>query len=99
MGVMKSIGNAIKSVFPSAEGNFYPLMNTNYSVSNLTRTDYLKLYTSWQYVAVSTIANSVAELEKSFTRTSDDDKQIHHKHFDLITFDLLIQIVSSLQLT
>ena len=99
MNIFKAISNAIKSVFPSTEGRFYPLTNTNYNVSNLTRTDYLRLYTSRQYVAVSIIANSVAELEKSLTRTPNDDKQITHKHFDLITFDLLIQIVSSLQLT
>jgi len=99
MNIFKVIKTAVKSVFPSTEGRFYPLTNTNYNVSNLTRTDYLRLYTSRQYVAVSTIANSVAELEKSLTRTPNDDKQIHHKHFDLITFDLLVQIVSSLQLT
>jgi len=99
MDIFKGIKWVMKSLFPTTEWNFYPLANTSYWVPWLTRTDYIKLYTSRQYVAISTIANSIAELEKSLTRTKNDDKQIQHKHFQLLSYDLLVQIVSSLQLT
>lgn len=99
MSFLSSIKSVVKWMFPWSEERFYPLTNTNYSVSSLTRWDYLRLYTWRQYVAVSTIANSLAELERQLTRNANDDKQIEHKHFQLLTYELLVQIVSSLQLT
>jgi hypothetical protein len=75
------------------------MTNTSYGVKSLTRSDYLRLYTGWQYVAVSTIANSLAELETSFTRNPNDDKEIQHPYRELVTYELLMQIVSFLQLS
>lgn len=97
--MFKYIKGVIKSFLPWTEGNFSPMTNTSYGVKTMTTTDYIKLYTSWQYLAVSTIANSVSDLDRSLTRTKNDDKEINHKHFDLITFDLLLKITSSVQLT
>lgn len=97
--MFKYIKWVIKSFLPWTEGSFSPMTNTSYGVKNMTTTDYIKLYTSWQYLSVSTIANSVADLDRSLTRTKDDDKNIEHKHFDLISFELLLKIVSSIQLT
>lgn len=95
--IVKSIWEA---VFPTAQGSgFYPLMNSNYRVSSLTRSDYIRLYTGWQYLAVSTIANSVAELEYSLTSNTDSDKPIKHQHLDLVNYRFLQQVVSSIQLT
>ena len=94
----------IKSAFSvkwftnNTEGFFYPFTNTSYWVKQLSRSDYLRLYTSWQYVAVSTIANSIAELETTLTRTVNDDKEINHPYRDLITYDMLVDIVSFMQL-
>jgi hypothetical protein len=59
----------------------------------------LRLYTGWQYVAVSTIANSLAELETSLTRTGGDDKEINHPYRELVTYELIMQIASFLQLS
>lgn len=97
MNIIKSIAWLFKSA--GTEWNFYPLTNTSYGVNDLTRSDYIKLYTGWQYVAISTIANTIADLDRTLTRSKNDDKVIQHKHFDLITYDLLSRIVSSLQLT
>jgi len=94
------VWNNSKSVgLPSTEGNFYPLTNTSYWVGELTRTDYLRLYTSWQYVAVSTIANTIGGLDKMLKRSVNNDAEILHKHMDLLTYDLIVTIISSLQLT
>jgi len=88
-----------KSLTPTEWAWFYPLTNTNYWVRTLGKSDYLRLYTGWQYVAVSTIANSVAELEYSLTRTINDDKEIQHPYRELVTYELLMQITSFLQLS
>ena len=94
--VIKSV---IDQIFPTAEGSFYPLTNTSYGVKSLNRADYLKLYTGWQYVAVSTIANSVAELDYDLFPNAEATKPIKHPHTKLITYELLQTIISSLQLT
>lgn len=85
--------------YPSSEGQFYPATSTSYRVANLTRSDYIQLYTGWQYLCVSTIANSMAELKYSLQRSIDSDKIIDHKHMGLITYEFLQTAVSSLQLT
>jgi len=72
-------------------GDFYSLMNSNYSVQELTRTDYLRLYTGWVYVATSTISDSIAELEFA---TSTGKKDIEHKYNGLITYKFLKEVVS-----
>lgn len=96
---MNIISKIVKTLFPGSEwsGAFYPLTNTSYNVHDLSRTDYLKLYISRQYVAVSTIANTVASLE--FTLTKGKENEIKHQHLQLLTYELLQSIVSSLQLT
>jgi HK97 family phage portal protein len=74
-------------------------MNTSYNVSELTRTDYIRLYISWQYVAISTISNAISNLDTALFSKPGSDKVIKHPHEQLITYDLLQTIVSSLQLT
>lgn len=62
----------------------------------MSNTDYLHFYKGRCYVAISTIAKAVAWLEKQVT----DGKwtPINDKIFDLITHDLLINIVSYMKL-
>lgn len=72
-------------------GTFYPLMNTNHQVSTLSRTDYLKLYTGWVYVATSTISDSIAELEYL---TLMWEKEVGNKYKDLIDYDFLKKVSS-----
>lgn len=78
--------------------NFYPLTNTQFNVRTLNRTDYLNLYTSWVYSAVNAIANSTADLDFILKRNKNSTDNIDHEYLNLITPDLLIQIVSFLQL-
>lgn len=51
--------------------NFYQLMNTNYNVRELSRNDYIRLYTGWAYVSVSMIADSMADLQFTLTTRKD----------------------------
>lgn len=81
------------------EGRFYPLNNTPFDVKEMTRTDYIKLYTGWQYLAVSTIANSFADIDFILSRNKNIDKDFDHPYKELITYDLKIKIATSLLLT
>lgn len=82
----------------SQAGQFYPLLNSSYSDTHLSQSDYTRLYTGWVYLAVSTIANTVAWLEWSLTRNADSTNEIEHKHRPLITSSLLNKVVSYVQL-
>jgi phage portal protein BeeE len=66
-------------------------MNSNYRVNELSRTDYLRLYTGWVYVATSTISDSIAELEFNTLR---GEKETEHKYNNLITYDFLKKVSS-----
>lgn len=79
-------------------GQFYPMLNSSYSDTHLSQSDYLRLYTGWVYLAVSTIANTVAGLERSLTKTQDSTQELNHKHRPLITSSLLNRVVSYVQL-
>ena len=87
--------NKIKQFFWVNTNNdwwtFYPLMNSNYKVWELSRTDYLRLYTGWVYVATSTISDSIAELEFN---TLKSWKETEHKYNHLVTYDFLKKISS-----
>lgn len=103
MSLLSNIKNAFSGMvkwyndpFPSSEGQFYPLTNTSYRVNHLTRSDYLRLYTGWQYLAVSTIADSVSDLDYGVYQW---EEQVEHEDLWLVSYELLQQITSSLQLT
>ena len=65
-------------------------------LKKMTRTDYLHFYKWRCYVAISTIAKAVAWLDKQVT--DGKGTPINDKTFDLITHDLLINIVSYMKL-
>lgn len=75
----------------SQGGDFYSLMNSNYNVKELSRSDYLRLYTGWVYVATSTISDSVAELEYM---TKVGEKEKDHRYNGLITYEFLKKVSS-----
>lgn len=62
----------------------------------LSKTDYLNFYKGRCYVAVSTIANAVAQLDKQITDWKGTP--INDPLFDLITYDLIVNIVSYMKL-
>lgn len=72
-------------------GDFYSLMNSNYSVRELSRSDYLRLYTGWVYVATSTISDSIAELEY---QTKVGEKEKDHRYNSLVTYEFLKKVSS-----
>lgn len=84
------INNDMSAIFSSE-------YNTRY-VKELTRSDYLALYTGWAYVAVSTIADTVASLDRELTKTKDTSQSIEHPYEYLVTYELIQGIVSYLQL-
>lgn len=62
----------------------------------LSKTDYLNFYKGWCFVAVSTIAQAVAGLDRQVTDWKG--KPINDPLLDLITDDLLLNIVSYMKL-
>lgn len=62
----------------------------------LSKTDYLWFYKWRCFVAVSTTANAIAQLERQVVDVKGN--QINDPYLKLITFDLLINIVSYLKL-
>ena len=75
----------------SGGGNFYPLMNTNYRVNELSRTDYLRLYQGWVYVATSTISDSISELEFNLRKW---EREVEHDYSRFIDYDFLKKVSS-----
>lgn len=80
----------------NADRPFYPATSSEYSVTELNRTDYIRLYKSWVYLCVSTIADSVANLSYTLERNG---KSVDHKHLGLITPDLLRYVATQMLLT
>lgn len=81
------------------DSSFYPLSYSPYSQAQMSRGDYLGLYTGWIYTAVTAIADSVSDLEYQLLANEDSVEGIDHKYMDLITTDLLSSITSFLKLT
>ena len=79
-------------------GLFVDLYNeySSRDLHKLSKTDYLNFYKGRCYVAVSTIANAVAQLDKQITDWKGTP--INDPLFDLITYDLLVNIVSYMKL-
>jgi hypothetical protein len=62
----------------------------------LSKTDYLNFYKGWCFVAVSTIAQAVAGLDRQVTDCKG--KPINDPLLDLITDDFLLNVVSYMKL-
>lgn len=96
MKILQTIKNIVRDLFPKSEWSFSPITHSSYNIADIDRTDYLRLYTWRQYLAVSTIANTIWWLEKRLTRWEND---IEHPHLQLISYEMIVQMVSSLQLS
>lgn len=99
MNFIQKIVQSFTAKSTSSETQRHPLTNTSYVVNSLSTTDYLKLYISRQYACVSTIANSIAWIERSLVKTIGSETQVNHPYRELITYELLQKIVSHIQLT
>lgn len=80
--------------------NFYPISPSEYSphyFKELTRTEYLKLYTGWIYACTTSIAQTVANQEFVLLNKKWG-KEIYHKNLDLLTYDFINNFVSFLVL-
>lgn len=106
---MLSLKKAISNIVKTFTGNvdlaggdnfpFYPLANSSRYVNGLSRSDYLKLYKGIAFRCVSTISDAVAQLDYVLQVSEKNDKELDHKYIDLIDFEFLKSLVSSLQLT
>lgn len=65
-------------------------------LSKLSKTDYLNFYKGWCFVAVGTIAQGVAQLDKQVVDWKW--KPVKDPLLDLISYDLLLNIVSYMKL-
>ena len=78
---------------------FDDIFNSKNWVAQLSRSDYLALYTGWVYVSISTISDEVAKLDKRLFWNEDrQDKVRTHEYTRLIKRQLLIDVVSYLLL-
>ena len=84
---------------PSMEGKFYPLFNSSYGVGQMTRRDYLDMYRSTQYTAITTIAASLAKLEWNIVQKKGSDRVVDHYITPLLDYDFFESITSSMLLT
>ena len=84
---------------PSMEGKFYPLFNSSYGVGQMTRRDYLNMYRSTQYTAITTIASSLAKLEWNIVQKKGSDRVIDHYITNLFNYDFFENVTSSMLLT
>lgn len=78
---------------------FYPISNWIFNEKELNRSDYLNLYLWIQYTAINTISNSVAKLKTRLRQNKNSNKEINHSYLNLINYDLLLWIVSFIELT
>jgi HK97 family phage portal protein len=93
--------DSLKSFFATTKSQtegrgFYPMTDTAYAVKSLTRTDYLRLYQSWVYLCVSTIADSVSELEFVLKRGG---KEVDDRQLAIVTPTFLRDTVAHMLLT
>lgn len=95
--VSKAFGNPISAPENTESGvPFYPFASNSRPLSELSRTDYLRLYQSWVFLCVSTIADAVAELEFAVKK---GELEIEHPAKELVTPELLRELVSHMLLT
>lgn len=100
--------NFIKKVFSNDDINqawkegslekFYPIFNSPYHSKKLSRTDYLNLYTGRIYSCVTTIADSISDLDYHLLRVEWSDKSIDHDYMKFINSAFLESISSFLKL-
>ena len=83
--------NKLKTFLWIQKKSFYPLMNTNYRVETLWKTDYLNLYKGWIYLATTTISDSISELDFN---TFSWEKEKEHIYKNLIDYDFLKKVSS-----
>lgn len=77
---------------------FYPIFNSPDQLKQLNRSDYLSLYKSWTYWAITTIADSVSDLNYQLLAAPKSSREINHKYMKFITSDFLETVSSFLKL-
>lgn len=82
----------------SALSKFYPIFNSPHQLKQLSRGDYLNLYKGWSYSAITTIADSVSDLEYHLLAAPKSQREINHKYMKFITSEFLETIASFLSL-
>ena len=65
----------------------------------MTRRDYLDMYRSTQYTAITTIAASLAKLEWNIVQKKGSDRVVDHYITPLLDYDFFESVTSSMLLT
>lgn len=91
---------SLKKMFWTSKSNdFYPVLNSAFGTEKeLSKKDYLTLYTGWAYTCIDTIWDSVSDLEYKLFAGKEKVREKEHKHLNLITPALLKSIVAFLKL-
>ncbi len=81
----------LKSLFKKSitTNNFFSLFS-QYTKPSLLNNEYFSYFTSWQYTAVTTIADSLSSLNYRLADNHDND--LHHEYLTYITPELLQNI-------
>ena len=88
----------LKSLFKKSitTNNFFSLFS-QYTKPSLLNNEYFSYFTSWQYTAVTTIADSLSSLNYRLADNHDND--FHHEYLTYITPELLQNITIFMKIT
>lgn len=81
----------------SVTEDFYPIFWTYSQEKTIKSDEYVKFFTSWQYAAITAIADSIAGL--NYRLANNKDEAISHEYLDLITPELLQNIAVFMKMT
>ena len=82
----------------SSAWQFYPLFNSPYQLKQLSRGDYINLYKSWSYAAITTVADSISDLEYHLLAAPKSSREVNHKYMKFINSEFLETVASFLKL-
>ena len=68
-----------------------------YSKSSIPLWDYFSYFTSWQYTAITTIADSLSSL--NYRLADKEDSDLNHEYLEYITPELLQNITIFMKIT
>ncbi len=88
----------LKSIFKKSNPSNNPLsLFWWYSKSSIPLWDYFSYFTSWQYTAVTTIADSLSSL--NYRLADKEDSDLNHEYLEYITPELLQNITIFMKIT
>lgn len=87
----------IQKSFADFGGSFFPLFLSSQQNGSIKDHEYIKFFVWWQYAAISTIADSIAGLDRRLADSKD--QAVRHEYSNYITAELLYNIVVFIKMT